>query len=505
MDYFALAAALLLFRYIHWLVLGYAMPPLLFHSEQDIYGEGLECFLRSWDRNFGSRWLPPLVLTALTLPFWSWPTTTLYPYIIGCGATITWRAATLDIDLASGKRMIAERLALIASCIGFCFFPGCAILLLFIAVNRLRAWNHHQHITVRSLVMFLTTSVVAPFVESSEFLLWFLTLLIIASHYAAAGVAKVWLGPHWYSWIWDNRLDNYIATAYLWGWRRYVAPERIAAYALKLQRWNRPLQAGVVTFELLAFALLFSQSLCFLFFACAILFHVAIFALSGVFFWQLIVVYPLLLWGVTTLDITHLFTPWNGILFASIIAALPLRGKVWAPQWLAWWDSPFTARIHWIAQGTSGRRYAVTNTFMCPNERIFGHNYGDCLIKEKRVNKHHGELKSYPLYQALLNADATTLSALKQQRGHSVYSAKHEAIHLDYLRRFFSNANSGAAKRVCPWWLKAPGELFFYWNRQPTYHGQEPITSLSIFYREELFSQGHFVLIHEELLHIIKL
>ena len=46
-----------------------------------------------------------------------------------------------------------------------------------------------------------------------------------------------------------------------------------------------------------------------------------------------------------------MFTVENWILFVTVLFLFPVRGRVWMPHALGWWDSPFTQKIDWSVRG----------------------------------------------------------------------------------------------------------------------------------------------------------
>ena len=221
-------------------------------------------------------------------------------------------------------------------------------------------------------------------------------------------------------------------------------------------------------------------------------FHLVVAISSGVFFWQFMVVNSVLAWTVWNLPpeiAGQLFGFQNGLLAAAILVLLPLKGRVWAPLFLGWWDTPLACRVHYALKGQSGTRYGLYNDFMCPNERIFGQTYGAFLSDEKRVSGHVGEVRKREQFDALIavGEDLAKLEQVKEDLGTSRFDAELAAVHDRYITAFLRNFNAGHRKRLCPGWLKAPGGQLFYWGDLPRFTGQEPVDELIIHYREDYF------------------
>ena len=510
-QYFIVAVALLSFNLWQLAITGYLMlPPGLFPAE-DILGDSHYARLDRIKRRFLSTWTIPLGLTALALVlthWWRWDTIDPYnllrPIILFTSGIVTWRAISMDVELATGKSYPVCRVIIVLAWIGVWFHPGFLILLLHTGITWLRSNYHHQHLAIRTMLMFLAClgalpfiNVVGPMLNAAEAIdfttpVLFLFLCLCGSHYFVPAMKKVSLGPHWYSWMLDNRLHTITISAYLWGWLRFLPEARVIRFVRFLRPFDRLFQIGTLTLQVGAVFILFDQWLCFGLIIMFTFFNLTVAALSGIFFWQWMVVNSLLGWAVWNLppDVAALlFGFQNGLVAAAILVLLPLRGKVWAPIRLGWWDTPFSCRVHYEVKGKSGVWYGLYNDFMCPNERIFGQVYGAFLVDEKRITWHIGESHKREQFDALnaVGEDLAKLERAKEELGSSHYDSNLEFIHDRYITAFFRNFNAGHRKRLFPVWLKAPGGQLFYWGELPRFYGQEPIDELVIHYREHYF------------------
>ncbi len=419
----------------------------------------------------------------------------------------------MDISLVEGKAHSACRILMLLTWIGVWAHPAFLILLLHTGITWLRSNYHHQHLAIRMMLMFLAClgafpllSVFATYFNSRDqanttAAIVFLFICVTASHYVIPGLKKLRLGPHPYSWLVDNRLHNIVISAYLWGWLRFLPAAKYARFTRMLRPFDRIAQMGTLCIELGAIMLLFDHSLCLCILASFLVFHTFVFALTGILFWQFMVVIASLFWGVWNLPesvIGFLFGWESSFLMSLIIFIFPVRKKIWAPLSLGWWDTSFVGRVHYQVQGRSGNWYGLYGDFMCPDERIFGQTYGAFLSKEKRITKHIGETGVRAHFDAIqdVGTDLMKLELAKQQWGRSRYDAKLEATFVFFLTTFFQEFNAGRCKKIVPWWLKAPGGQCFYWGELPRFKGQEPIEKLHVHYREHFFDgfQIHLVI-----------
>ena len=477
------------------------------HPVWDIFGESHSARLASIRRRRFSTWTIPLALTSLGFaltPWWGWshcdPDQVLRPVLLSAAGIVTWRAVTMDIDLATGRTFVLYRGLMFLAWMGAWVHPAFLVLLLHIGITWLRSSYHHQFMALRVILIFLAGLGALPLTElitrtEIEFTTpaLFLLLLICASHYLVPGIGKLRLGRHWYSWIRDNRLHSIVIVAHLKGWLGFLPAKRVIGVVRLLRPLDSIFQLGTVLIELGSAFILFDQRICVILLGCFVVFHLMVAISTGIFFWQFVVVDALLFTAIFNLPprlAADLFGWQSGSIAAALLLVFPLRGKIWRPNGLSWWDTPFCCGVDYEAKGReSGVWYALHNDFMCPHERIFGQQYGEFLSNAKRLNGHIGETTDRACREAILDSgeDVSRIATAKEELGTSLYDAELGVQHDRYFTAFLRNFNAGRRKRVCPVWLKAPGGQLFYWGTLPRFTGQEPIAELVVRYREQYF------------------
>ena len=458
-----------------------------------------------------------LGVAALAAPWWRWEAVPDGEAVrllgVALATMLTWKGATKDIDPVFGDRDRVARWLLVAAWLGSWLSPALLVPVALLASSPFALWEHHATLPMRILIAvvawLLGTAAAGAFgggafVDAAA-LVWFV-LTIQISHYLITALAKIWLGPWPWSWVVDNRMHHLAATAYSWGWGRFVPWATWRRFIGVLRFGEIPMQAFAFGVELLApFALV--DPIAGVVFCCAWAgFHVGVFAVSGLLFWDwiladLAVAAMLLALPATT---TAQAFGWVPLVAALVyMAALPMRHKLWKPIPLGWWDTPFAQRVHWVVTGESGARYGLHNDFMCPNERLYGKVHACFLAPRKGITYHLGEVWKRDLRDLIRAAgpDPERLDAIRATHGIQARDDALAANHVAYLKRFFHALNHGADKRVLPgWlgWLKAPGDQIFYWGELPRYRGQEPVRRVSLIYREEYFDGERLVRLCDE-------
>ena len=473
------------------------------------------------------KWLTALTLIALAsflAPWLDWASfsdpTPLRLYVTLIVILMTWKSATDDVDVVSGPSLWCERALLVLCAAGIYVAPGMVIPWLYLMLQAFHAWKHHGMFPLRQIKLFLAYVLLQPLfsfhqllsgeVTSSELPIapyLIVALALQVSHYFRPGLGKLQLGPPRHPWWWHNRLHLIMASAYCWGWARFL-PERLAIRIIQMARpLNRPLQMATVLVETATILL----PLHFVFLIPITiglsLMHLGVFLATGILFWE---------WAATNLAIVLLFHSadadqlgdvfgWQAFVVVSAIVAIAPRTKyLWRTCKLSWWDTSFAARVHWEVVGDSGKIYGLYNNFLCPHEGLFGRCHGYFMIDDPVMTWHLGEVFELELRDAIMATGGRTegIRRLQAKYGKSLRNRHEEQAHIQYLQAFFLALNSGARKRVLPrWlrWLKSPGGQFYYWGRRPGFHGQENIREVVISYREEFFDEKEFKLLEDRI------
>lgn len=457
-------------------------------------------------------WIAACVAIA---PFWSWQQVpqgdALRVVAIVLGGMLAWKAATKDVDLVTGSPSTALRLLLVASVAASWASPAFLLAAGFLLTTPFALWEHHSTLPMRVVQVLiayvcLASALAATALFGDAAVLLFFVVTILISHYLITALAKILLGPRWYSWVTDNRLHHLAASAYSWGWARFLPWSTWRKVIGALKTFEKPMQFATFGVELLAPLALLDPHLGIGFCLAWAAFHLGVFFVSGLLFWDWIVADLAIAGLIAALPpavTERAFGPLPALVGLVFMLMFPLRHKLWKPMPLGWFDTPFTQRIHWRVRGVSGKQYGLYNDFMCPHERVYGKVHGCFLAPVPVVTYHLGEVWKPDLRDAIRAAgpDLERLEEVRRRFGIAPRNARMTAHHAAYLRRFFHELNRGARKHVLPHalrWLKAPGDQIYYWGELPPYRGQEQVAQVSLHYREEYFDGQVLRRLHDE-------
>ncbi|MEM9692845.1 MAG: hypothetical protein AAGA56_09895 [Myxococcota bacterium] len=450
------------------------------------------------------------ILTAAAVAgrFWNWSMLpdgeVLRAWGLWLLAPMVWKTVTLDIDVGTGRAQRAERLLLVLTLVGAVFSPAAMGAAVWLLGRRFHAWLHHASLSMRHLQLHFAFSLAwlgvahTPLARfgSDPYLLAALTMH--ASHYWVTAFAKGWMGGRWYGWVWDNRLHDLAASAYSWGWARFLPEATYLRFVRMLKRLDRPAQGVAFLLEALAPLILVDRR-----FAVALLvgwvaFHLVVFLASGILFLEWIFVNAGLVYLVSAHPHTDSVLGWPAFVVGCLVmVVLPFRGVLWQARPLAWWDAPWIQKIEWFVTGESGTKYRLHNDFMCPHERLYGRIHGIFMFPRPMVGFHLGEVFLRELRDVILASGGRPEQLAEVQRAYGIDTrdAALRERHETYLKAFFARLNRGAPKYMLPKglrWLKYPGGQCYYWGEQPAYQRQEPVVSVEAVYREEFFDGDGF-------------
>ncbi|MFK0263906.1 hypothetical protein ACIQU1_21590 [Streptomyces angustmyceticus] len=420
-------------------------------------------------------------------------------------ALVLWKYLTLDYDAArSLDWQRADRLAVLLAGVAALRWPSLAVLAVVLVCGRLGGWTHHSNVCLRMVKATFCYSLAAGVMPwlgvtlpaTSNTTLAVLLGSVYLSHYVTAAWSKARLGPFPWSWMLENRTDLLVASAYSWGWARFVPACRVARIIGVLRRVTVLLNSGTMLVELAG--LLAFVNLKFFVFAVAgaLTFNCVVAWTSGLLFWENIVIGAVLIAATCSVsqssDPIHFGVwPWA---FSVALMALVLAGWAWRPNILGWWDTPLSAKVLWTVETSDGEVYGLYNDFMSPHDREYARAAGNALVREPLVTFPLGGVEDVAIRDHLIQArpGGDDIERTKSLYGATQWNDERAARHVTYMRDLMTAVNSGRPKSPLPRflrWFKAPGGHLYYWGDLPRYRKSKgSVSKVTAWYREEMYS-----------------
>jgi hypothetical protein len=347
------------------------------------------------------------------------------------------------------------------------------------ACGRMGQWTHHVHICGRLIkagVAFELMTTLLKFqgihddtVDSTALAV---VLFVITSHYMVAGLAKMILTRPYGAWIGYNRIWYLIIAARDWGClsARHVL---VRFPALPWDLMGRWICGVTMLIEIGAPLCSISRKICFLYCIVMILFHAAVFVLSGILFWENSLILAILMVSLPDKWFGYDFPAWLICLAGALVGVACFRGFPWAPSRLGWWDSPLTEKLELTAITEDGREYALGNRVLAPFDRVYARTIAEKLSSDPIITCPLGGVEDYNLIRQLYRISDTSTSSdlpFEKEKLIKLYGVEEsgpseidtEILRLKKLAQDFNDEEvlTGKVRRAFRW-LKAPLGHFY--------------------------------------------
>lgn len=341
-------------------------------------------------------------------------------------AAVLWKCLTFDYDVSRGLSwQRVDRLVIAATGGAALVWPQCGMLALILLCGRLGAWTHHSKAAIRILKMTFAWSVTAGVHEhlaprsapETDSVLLVLVVAVFLSHYVVACVSKLRLGPRPWDWVTKNRTDHLVASAYSWGWARFLTERQVRRILRPLATVAVWMNAGTIVAEGLGFTAFLSRGLTVAAISIAVVFSLVVFITSGIFFWENIAVGIALIMALSAAP-APVFGVESWLITMAVLLAV-LSGLAWRPSKLGWWDTPFVARVYWTGRTSTGEVFRIHNGFMSPFDREFSRMRGYALTDEEFVTFPLGGVEDAHVRDRLnaLRLEGEDLAEIKREYG----------------------------------------------------------------------------------------
>jgi hypothetical protein len=317
---------------------------------------------------------------------------------------------------------------------------------------------------------------------------------LMASDYCIPALAKLQI-----QWLQRDDLFALTASTYANGWLSFVPEDQLLRWIHHLSWTNLPLKLATLGVELGALLLLARRGSLLWLAGLSAGLHVAIFLVSGIFFWKwtlLNVALMAVFWRVDPQVACRAFG-WRMVVLTGFVVAT----SAWhvAPLWLAWYDSRLSEYFDLEVVGRSGATYNVGRDWMSPYDLQFAQSRFYYLTEQRFLTGTFGAVRrDTQAYAAIEECQtAEEVQELLRTSGEARHDPERARQFDRFLQQWFGALNAGRPKRTWLSRLKSPYHIWSF-PRPPAFDGQEPVVEVRVWLRRTLYQQGKLLPVSAE-------
>lgn len=340
----------------------------------------------------------------------------------------------------------------------------------------------------------------------------FAMLCLVGSYYGHAGLAKLRIGESPLDWANYSHMENLFVGAYAKGWQWVGDYDSMLAFADIVQAFSTPLALATIALEI-AMVLVFAHRIGSIVLVISIfLMHLGIVAVSGIFFWQWVVVDAVLalwlFWFRNEASLDALYAGRRGLGSIAIIVFV-----MWAfpSNDFTWWNTKWYSVLEVEVLDKEGKSYRVARD-------DFGPYLFSDYIRPPGTLMYMFGFGSTPNQQMMEQVEITNPEALqtfiRQHRVEnlSAYSPEPARRDIDdFMTRYFRNrnrrtaTNGGPSDYLVPFVLPAPLTHLRWYQADDFYRDQAPVVAVRIRHIEMYYTGDGLAEFGNQVLHTIRI
>lgn len=411
-------------------------------------------------------------------------------------AVLAWAFATYEVNVYFDQAHVGSRLILVALAALVWVHPAFVGPFVVEATMVASQFGHplgmytwtDKRVVFQACVLFVAVLVLVRWFRGAARLYPFVLTTLVGAWVFLPGVGKLLTG-----WLWRDDVSNLFVSSWSYGWFGGLGEDTVLRVADVLRAVNPAVVVATMAIELSPVAVLLRRRLTPFVLGGFIVFHLTIFASSGIFFWKWIVLESALIWWYLRRRERGTDDDAWPVRRAVASVVLVVTGAAWWAQAtnLAWFDSNYTQRFALEVVGDSGRTYTVSAGFMGPYDVTFSQDRFFFLAGRPVVVGTYGAVTDHGSLRALLDADdLDDVAEVEAALGRDAGSARSRAKLDLFLRRFFSNLNARGGKTAVPDLLAAPHHIWTAGSGH-AYAFQEPVAKVRVVEVRTLYRPGH--------------
>ena len=408
----------------------------------------------------------------------------LRPWVLLLAAMLAWWFASYPYNFYFDQLHLADRLALLMLALLIAWRP--VFILPFVLLLSTIIWQFFQPIgdwswaqpsmPMRLLLLLFAALWLHALTARQHSRDWmFVGLCLIAAHYWMPGLNKLSM-----AWPGYGHIYNFLLNTYANGWLGFLQPTQVAAAAKVIALFDWPMRIGTLVAQIGVLLLLWRRFTVVGFLVLWSLFHLGIFLLSGILFWQWMLLESSLALLIQRIwqrrPIPFVTTP-HLLVSMVLIVGSPLWVK---PVALAWLDAPISYTYRYFAVTGDGRRYNLPPAFFAPYDFQFTLGFFKYLSPPPHLDITWGASGQRHVADALM-ADPSPAGVARVERelGRDPRDPRRQAVLEQFIARFVAKrVAAGPAQGGYAWW-SAPVQIRT-WPHGEAYAWQAPITRVEV-------------------------
>lgn len=398
-----------------------------------------------------------------------------------CAVVLTWPSVTYDYNYYFDRWHGVDRMVLAVFCVGIIWRP--VFLIPFLLVFFPIAWQFHfplggiswaaHSLPYHCLMLFGAFYVVSLCTKiRSAAPVLYLACCLIPIHYWPAGFSKVASG-----WMLHDQVAYLLPSTYANGWAPFLTPEGVGTVTNLAAAVNPMLKLLTFFAECLCIFILWRRGTAIAVLMIWICFHTGIFLMSGICFWQWVLIeicLLVLLFRSPAFRIDWIFS--RGGLLLSLLLILSSE-RFLKPVRLTWADARATNTYRWYATGESGQRYHLPPRFFAPYDYDFTLSRFSYLSREPAMGITWGAA-SRPLAEMLHGVTTPDeILEIEDEVKIDLFSHERTETFSDFVRVFVDGINEYPDRKMAFRWARAP-RLLWTFGDDTEYAYHEPIHSV---------------------------
>jgi hypothetical protein len=313
--------------------------------------------------------------------------------------------------------------------------------------------------------VFVILHIVIGIKNSADYI--FLLCCLIGASYLRSGLGKAQL-----DWLSFPHINLLMLGGYSSGWLGFLPMESVVPVVKLLGNFSIPMMLYTLLIELGIIIFLAWRQLTMLFCLLLPAFHIGVFLVCGIFFWQWMILEMSLFLFLyrTRQQPLPIHTSWHIGLSIVLIGG----GSIWFRTTnMSWYDTPVQYSYRYVAVTTSGNHYNLPASIFSPYADIFAFDYFDFLTHDTQLTGAYGVTGDLDVAHELLNAStADDVFAVEDAHPLDNYNDKQVKEFSSLISVFIGNLNHHRDQNIS-WWqvIQAPHYLWTlpraneYWDR----------------------------------------